>query len=143
MSAISLDGTTLSAELLFFATTIEVNEPFALTGVQCAGVRGFFAHMMPWAESIEKTVGDKCKPIAFCMQGLIDFFQVAEEADGITLNYEARHKLRVTALSLYHLAKEAEGLAPFEVRFPDWRVPAESPANDAVPLTEDNAERMS
>jgi len=141
MTAITLDGTTLSSELLFFATTIEVDEPFELTGEQCAGVRGFFTHMMPWAESIQKTVGDRCKPIAFCMQGLIDFFQAAEEADGITLDYEGRYKLRISALSLYHLAKEAEGLAPFEVRFPDWRVPAESPANDAAPVPASNEGR--
>jgi len=132
MTNITLNGTTLSSELLFLAASIEPNEPFELTGEQCAGVVGFLTHMIPWAETIEETIGSKAKPIAFCMQGLADFFHAAHEADGISLDAEARHKLRVTAMGAYHLAKEAEGLAPFEMRFPDWRVQAEGPANDQV-----------
>ncbi|MBK8157957.1 MAG: hypothetical protein IPK59_03925 [Rhodospirillaceae bacterium] len=132
MTEISLKGTTLSAELLFLAASIEPNEAFELTGEQCEGTAGFLDHLIKWAETVEETVGDKCKPIAFCIQGLADFFHAAHEADGISLDADARHKLRTSAMATYHLAKEAEGLAPFEIRFPDWRMPAEAPANDQV-----------
>lgn len=135
MTRVSLDGTTLSAELHFFAGTIEVSEDFELTGEQAGATAAYFQHLLVWAAEIEKGVGDNAKPICFCMQGLIDFFRAAERAGRVTLNPEARHQLRSSAIALYHLAKEAEGLLPVEPRFIQWDVPMGRPANDAGQAT--------
>lgn len=139
MTTVQLEGTTLSAELLFFVGSIGPAEPFHLTQEEGEAVVLFLDSLSRWAASIEATIGTSQYRLAECVSGMSEFFIGAARGNGISLDEVQRHHLFAAAMGAYHLAKEAESMAPFEPRFPDWKIKVEA-ANDAAPINDNSGE---
>lgn len=130
MSAEILQGNTLSGELLFLLSTIEPDEPFQLSGRDCAGMAGFLQHIAGWGDVLERSRQGE-PHLGGAIRKLARVFEIAAEGEaGLSLDRDGRLLLRDTLAGLYRVARADEAISPFPVRFPDWRVPAERPAND-------------